>query len=308
MDDPALRPQEWDEYHGQHDLKARLDVHIRAALAHNRPLAHVLLAGPPGVGKTTIAKIIASRLDDPIVMFSKPIPARQFIREVRQLGAGVVFVDEAHRLSKAAQEDLLPLLEDGYLDTPGGRLECPWITVIAATTERDKIIRPLLDRFPVKPTFDPYTEDDLTRIVEGFARRAGVAIDEQDASVLAKAAGGVPRHARELIVAYRDLWQANGSRPMAEEVIVFCDIEADGLTRGHLDYLDYLDRLGGQAGIETLANRMQLHQAEVRDLERLLLDRQLLVLTSGGRFITTSGRERLHGDVRSSRPNRRRPA
>jgi holliday junction DNA helicase RuvB len=301
--DPALRPTSLDDYIGQADMKARLLVHMNAALASNRPMPHTFLAGPPGMGKTTLALLIAAYLGDPIVTITRPPTAREFEQILYQLNAGIVFIDEIHRLPKALQENALPLLQDGIYESGRYRYRFPGVTVIGATTEPEKVIVPLRDRFPVAPAFRPYGDSELARIVAGQAERAGssIADDEETCTVLGRAAAGVPRHATELVVAARDLELAHGVAPTAEQVLAFCAIDPDGLGERHRMYLRCLAELGGRAGRDLLGARLGLHPSALTEVERLLLDRHLIGLEPTGRVLTGAGRLRAGGHDRPSR-------
>ena len=246
--DQALRPRSWEEFVGQEGLKTRLDTHIRSALSRTRPLDHVLLATAPGMGKSTMAEVIASRLGDPFVAVSRPLTSVHLARVLQGLEAGVLFLDEVHRLPKATQEDLLPLLEDGYLDTQQGRVVLPWLTIIAATTEPEKIIPPLFDRFMIRPAFTAYSGGEMVRIVSGMALRAGAALSPETIAGVARAAGGVPRNARSLVVAARDLAEAHGTAPSTEDILALVQVDPDGLSQNHLSYFDLKNAAGPGRG------------------------------------------------------------
>lgn len=287
-----LRPSTWDEYVGQGPLKKRLEVHIQACLAENRPLEHVLLCGPPGAGKTTLAQIIATRLGDPLEVLTMPVKLSTLISIVRQ-HQGVLLLDEIHRGTHKEQEDLLPLLEFGYLQTKSGRkVYADFLTVVGATTEPQKIIPPLYDRFPIRPDFDDYTDQELSEIVENMGNKGGIELNAEALEVFGQAAGGSPRVARQLVLASRDLKIVHPDAG-PDEVLLLVRVQADGLSEQHIRYLNALLDLGGTAGIKPLSNILRLNENVITELERLLLARKMIEFTAQGRELTEIGMRRI---------------
>lgn len=291
QDDP-LRARSWDQFIGQADMRRRLNTHIQAALAERRMLPHVLLAGPPGFGKTTLAQIIGSDLGDRLQFVTMPIDLGPVLRQWQP--GGILFLDEIHRATKAQQEDLLPLLEPGsgteaYIQLKtGGRLSVPHITVIGATTEADKIIPPLYDRFTIKPSFVDYSDEEMGQIVIGMADRMGLDIPDSLAIALGQATGGTPRNAKQLVFAARDL-ACSGEPATLGNILALSGREADGLTVEHLKYLDLLAQQDGRAALPTMSALLRLHPSTVRELERLLLTRGLVQYSPQGRTLTSLG-------------------
>lgn len=288
----ALRPESWDAFIGQHRMKAELETRIEAARRENRPLPHVLLAGPPGMGKTTFARMIADRLGDPFQSVIMPQRPAAFTNMVKQRPYGVLFLDELHRAPSSHQEDLLSMLEDGYLQTPSGpKIPVPCLTIIGATTEIRGIIKPLLDRFLV-PSVSDYGDDELTRIILGQAKLAKVRMSYSTAQALARAACGTPRIARRLVLTARDLRASKeGRTPTAAEILELCNIDRDGMSAQHLEYLQAIHEAGrdGACGIKTIANYTRQDESVLVDLERLLIKRGYIKPTNRGRELTALG-------------------
>ena len=293
----SLRPRRLEDYVGQAALKAELEVRMESALTRGKPLDHVLLTGRPGYGKTSLAQIIAAEMDEPFIGLTGALKLHE-LAEIVRTHQGVLFLDEIHRWSPKDQESLLTLIEDGYLDIGNGRvIDVPWLTVVAATTERQRLIEPLVRRFPFAPEFDDYSEDEMVRIVLDMGERAGTFIDVDDAQVFARATAGRPRQARNLVLAYRDLdvIRAEGELVDAEDVLKMVRVDPDGLGVLHYRYLQHLAEHceGGQGGLKTMCNLLGLKEGAVMDLERLLLSRGLIQLGNRGRLLTSAGCSKL---------------
>lgn len=296
-DDGTLRPLTFDDYVGQDSAKTRLQVHIAAALARGDRLDHVLLVGPPGSGKTTLAHIIAGAMHQPMTVVAHPLKEADLLEVLYEMGSGILFIDEIHRWGRlSAQQSLLTLLEEGYLSTRWGPEHFPDVTVIAATTMEEKLDPAVKSRFRIRPSVEDYTETDMALIVEGMAGRAGVVLDRETALVLGRAAAGVPRNARSFVLAARDLALA-GVPTTAESILGFCDTAPDGLTLRHMSYLQRLRDLGNRAGLETMSARLRLHPEAVKEIEQLLFDRRYIGAESRGRVLTAQGRRRLDGQA-----------
>lgn len=289
-----LRPDNWDEFIGQEALKDRLIKNIDAAVADgNRPPAHTLLFAGPGTGKTTLARLIARRLDVPLQVFTCPVDFQVIQRLLVEGFTGVLFLDEIHRLSKREQEDYLTLLHDGYMEFRGEKYQVGWLMVIGATTDRKEIIATLRDRFPYKPEFDPYTDEEIAQIVQSMALRTGFDMDDKVAVTLARACGGTPRRARDFVFAARDLRILNGGEPTAEEILDHLRIDPDGLGVEHWKYLTALKKLGTKAGLAPIAAYLNEDPKVVVQTERALIEQGLIRLTGSGREMRTEAFERM---------------
>lgn len=293
--DADLRPASLDEFCGQPKLRERLKVKIEAAKLEMRPLEHILLDAPPGSGKTSLAYLIAQEMEDEIESFIMPVPDRTLTGTVQSF-SGVLFLDEIHRASNSQQEVLLPLLESGYMERNGQRIENDWLTVVCATTEPKDVIPPLHDRFGFVPMFEPYSPEDLAQIVKGMAQKAGLDLGAETVMALGHAAGGVPRHALRLIHAARDLWAIKGTEPDVDEILDLSGCFKDGLTEQHVAYLTALDGLGGTAGVNLLASALRMHPRVCENLEQRLREKKLIVYTPKGRTLTAHGMRRIRSN------------
>jgi holliday junction DNA helicase RuvB len=290
-----LRPAGWDDYFGQEELKARLRIHINAARNEYRMPEHVLLQAPAGYGKTSLAQIIANELDEQLEMVTMPITPTALLSIVRSF-EGVLLMDEIHRATQKEVEILLPLLEFGYVQTAGGRRgEAGALTVIGATTERT-LIEPLVDRFPIRPTFADYSHDQMTEILTSMCLKLDLTIDRELASELAVAAAGTPRRCRQFALAYRDLRASGYSDwPTVDQILGLCGVERDGLSLDHLRYMDTLAALGGAKGLKVLCSLLHMKEAAVMNLERDLLKTGLVQITTT-RELTRKGFQRLKAE------------
>lgn len=282
-----LRPISFDDYIGQPKLKETLRIKINSALIREEPLDHMLFSGPPGSGKTSLANVIARQMD--VNYFTQIMPMKKgLLPKLVSNFSGIVFFDEIHRCSVKEQEELLPLIEDGYLQLGSGRtIEANNLTILAATTEKDKIIPPLYQRF-FTPSFEEYSLEELQMIAYGMGLKIGVSLDSDMSLVFAKASSGTPRNLKSMVYMYRDLTYLY-DHITPEQVLDACRVTADGLTEDHILYLKTLKKLGGLAGIDLIASQMQLNKASVSLLEQHLIKQEFIAPTKSGRELLNKG-------------------
>jgi Holliday junction DNA helicase RuvB len=288
--DNALRPNDWDSYVGQEKLKNRLQVSIDGALERYASLDHVLLHGPPGCGKTSIASLIAQEMVQDFHSYVMPVKVKS-LQKIFLENEGVIFLDEIHRLSRKDQEFLLPVLEDHDIQFDNGKkihIDHQF-TVVGATTELEKIIKPLRDRFIHRPKFEEYTDEEMATIVKRMSDRIGMDITNDECLALGRASAGVPRQARTIVYTARDL---NSCNP--DLVLETCGITHDGLTEDHLEYLLALNKMGQIAGVDVLSNYTGLPKDVILDLEKLLVRKSLIEYSPKGRLLMVKGMQLLN--------------
>jgi holliday junction DNA helicase RuvB len=284
--DNALRPSDWDDYVGQEKLKERLRISITGALSRKTSLDHILLTGPPGYGKTSLASLIAQEMMEDFHPFVMPMKTKALQKALLER-PGIIFLDELHRLPKKDQELLLPAMEDHVVPFDNGnvmKIEHQF-TIVGATTELRLLIEPLRDRFTHRPKFDLYTDQEMAEIVKRMCRSVGIReVPDHHALSLGKASAGVPRQARTLVFTARDLGTTEPSR-----VLRTAGITTDGLTEDHVDYVLALDKLGHIAGVDVLANYTGQPKDVIVKLEKLLLRKGMIDYSQKGRVLTTKG-------------------
>lgn len=284
----ALRPKSFSDFHGQLRLKERLNIHISSAKVRQERLEHMLLIGPPGCGKTTLSEIVANEMGQEFAAFVMPIDPRLLVQLMRGF-EGIVLFDELHRSPPKQQELLLTIVEGDYYQVSSGkRFYNHAMTLVGATTEPEKIIAPLYDRFPIKPSYDEYSVEEMAAIVRQKAHMLGLPCSEEDALIYAKASAGTPRNAQAIVVMARDLALAKPDLPTPDEVLEAMRITHDGLTEDHLRYIAVLNKVGGVAGVKVLSNHLRLPEPFLLELERALIKQGLIEYTARGRELVHS--------------------
>ncbi|MBW8005674.1 MAG: Holliday junction branch migration DNA helicase RuvB [candidate division NC10 bacterium] len=302
--EPTVRPKVWEEYVGQDKVKENLRVFIEAARARREPLDHVLFHGPPGLGKTTLAYLLATELQVGVRATSGPVLERP--GDVAAIltnleDRDVLFVDEIHRMNRVVEEILYPAMEDFQLDLVIGqgphaktiKLDLPRFTLVGATTRAGLLTAPLRNRFGVVYRLDYYSDEELDRIIVRSAKVLGVEISPEGATELARRSRGTPRVANRILRRVRDFAQVLGDGVITQELAHMALERLEVDERG----LDDMDRRilqtligkfdGGPVGLETLAIAVGEEKGTIEDIyEPFLIQVGFLARTPRGRTVT----------------------
>ncbi len=302
--DRAIRPKRLADYVGQKELRMQMEIFIKAATARSEALDHVLIFGPPGLGKTTLSNIIATEMGVNIRQTSGPVldKAGDLAALLTNLEAhDVLFIDEIHRLSPAVEEILYPAMEDYQIDIMIGegpaarsiKLDLPPFTLVGATTRAGLLTSPLRDRFGIVQRLEFYSVEELASIVSRSAQVLGINIEPTGADEIARRSRGTPRIANRLLRRVRDYAEVKGNG------VVSSDIAAQALKMLKIDHngFDSLDRKlllsmidnfeGGPVGLDTLAAAISEERGTIEDvLEPYLLQQGFIMRTPRGRIVT----------------------
>ncbi|QDT69618.1 Holliday junction ATP-dependent DNA helicase RuvB [Planctomycetes bacterium MalM25] len=310
-EDIALRPKRIRDIIGQRDVCERIEIAVSAAARRKEPLGHVLLDGPPGLGKTTFATCIPRELDVSLQIASgaalaAPKDLLPYLTNAEE--GSVLFIDEIHRLPKAVEEFMYPAMEDFRVDITLGEgvnartvnMKLRPMTIIGATTRSGMLSAPLRDRFPVREHLDFYTIGELTKIITINAAKLGLPIDADAAGKVALASRGTPRIANNHLRWVRDYAQSRAdgeaTLPVTDDALTMRGVDQKGLDSQDRRYLETIERVfhGGPAGVEAIAHTMNLPPDTLTDeVEPFLLRSEFVVRTPRGRKLTPKAYEHL---------------
>ncbi len=302
----SLRVSSWDQFYGQKSIKEALKIGIQAATKRKEALEHILLYGPPGLGKTTLSYLIAKEMNANIRVTSGPAIERtgDLAAILTNLQSGdILFIDEIHRMNRVVEETLYPAMEDYALDIILGkgpsartlRIDLPQFTIIGATTRVGMLSAPLRDRFGVVHRLNFYDPKELEIVVKNASNKLGISIDQESIVEIAKRGRGTPRVSLKLLKRARDFAQVKGegkiTKELAQEALKLLDIDKLGLDGSDKRYLYTIieKHKGGPVGIETIASTISEDIETLEDvIEPYLMQIGFIKRTPRGRVVTES--------------------
>lgn len=305
----TVRPKRLGEYIGQSQVKQQMQIFLQAAKLRSEPLDHTLFFGPPGLGKTTLANIIASEMQSTLVQTSGPVldKAGDLAAILTNLQHGdVLFIDEIHRMNSVVEETLYSAMEDFHLDIVIGegssartiKIDIPPFTLVGATTRAGLLTAPFRDRFGIALRLNFYTQSELLDIVLRSARILGISIEPSGAEEIAKRARGTPRIANKLLKRVRDYQQVSGqsslTKESAHQALTLFQIDQHGLDEMDRRLLSLIhDQFqGGPVGLDSLAASLGEEKGTIEEvIEPYLILSELVIRTPRGRMITNAGIE-----------------
>lgn len=311
----SLRAKSWNEFLGQEQIKKTLRISIDAAKKRNEAMEHILLYGPPGLGKTTMAHIIGKEMEANVRVTSGPALERagDLASILTNLEPkDILFIDEIHRINKVVEETLYSAMEDYCLDIVIGkgpaartvRLDLPHFTIVGATTRIGLLSSPLRDRFGVITRMEFYTPNELTTIIKQGAKKLKLSIGDEAIMELSKRSRGTPRIALRLLKRVRDVAQVNNTEDISNHILSkaleLLDVDYEGLDSSDRRLLiTIIEKFeGGPVGIETLAAALSEDVGTIEDvLEPYLMQRGLLKRTPRGRVVTPEGFKHLNKKI-----------
>lgn len=314
----SLRPEDFKSYIGQEKIRNNLIISIEAAKKRSEPVEHLILYGPPGLGKTTLAHIVSNEMGSNIRITSGPAIERagDLASILTNLADGdVLFIDEIHRLNRNIEEVLYPAMEDYAIDLILGkgpsaktmRIDLPKFTLVGATTKMGSLSSPLRDRFGVQLKLDFYSEEELAEIIKRAAKMLKVKIDKGGLAEIAKRSRRTPRIANRLLKRVRDFAEVKHkgviTESIAKEALKNLEIDNLGLDKGDREYLDTIINKfkGGPVGLNTLASAISEDKDTIEDvIEPYMLQLGFIERTSKGRIVTPLATKHLGMNTQTS--------